>query len=62
VKRAYEIRIERGENVYGQTLTVIAASDEEAVKKAKREATRVWDISTGWRCVSLRELPAQIVL
>jgi hypothetical protein len=61
VKRAYEVKVERGENWQAEQYVVIAASDEEAVRKAKRQARRQSGIVSGWRCVELRERSTEIV-
>lgn len=61
MKRVYEIKVERGENWSAYTYIVIAASDEEAVHKAKRKAQIESFTKTGWRCVELRERGTQLV-
>lgn len=61
MKRAYEVKVERGDNFQAEQYVVIAASDEEAVRKAKREARRESRVKTGWRCVELRERRTPIV-
>lgn len=61
MKRAYEVKVERGDNWSAYTYVVIAASDEEAVRKAKRKAQDVSDVKTGWRCVELRERSTELV-
>jgi hypothetical protein len=61
MKRAYEVRIERGDNVYGSDYVVVAATDEEAVRKAKKSCATEFRIKTGWRCVSLRERTSAVL-
>lgn len=55
MKRAYEIKVERGDNWQAESYIVTAATDEEAVRKAKRQAAKEAGVQTGWRCVELRE-------
>lgn len=61
MKRAYEVKVERGNNWLAASYVVIASSDEEAVRKAKRQAQRDNGIQTGWRCVSLAERDTQVI-
>lgn len=61
MKRAYEVKVERGDNWSAHQLVVIAASDEEAVRKAKRHARTAEGIKSGWRCVELRERSTELV-
>jgi hypothetical protein len=61
MKRAYEIKIERGENWQGAEYVVVAASDEEAVRKAKKQCADAHGVKTGWRCTSLREREAVLI-
>jgi hypothetical protein len=61
MKRAYEVRIERGDNVYGADFLVVAATDEEAVHKAKQQCRDQYSLKTGWRCTALRERGAELV-
>lgn len=61
MKRAYEVKIERGDNWQAYTYIVIAASDEEAVRKAKRKAQDDGMVKTGWRCIELRERGTELV-
>jgi hypothetical protein len=61
MKRAYEVKVERGDNWQAGQYVVIAATDEEAVRKAKRHAVRESGVQTGWRCVELRERSTELV-
>ena len=62
MNRAYEIRVERGDNWRAFDYIVIASTDEEAVRKAKRRATVEAGVKTGWRTSSLKERAAAAVL
>lgn len=61
MKRVYEVKVERGNNWLAESYVVIASSDEEAVRKAKRKAQDDNGVKTGWRCVELRERSTQLV-
>jgi hypothetical protein len=60
MKRAYEVRLERGENWEAYTCIVIATGDMEAVRKAKFSA-HVETQATGWRCVDMHERHQAVV-
>ena len=55
MKRAYEIKVEKGSRMYECEYVVVAATDEEAVRKAKRMAKQDTGVKSGWRCTSLQE-------
>jgi hypothetical protein len=61
MKRAYEVKVERGPNLQADTYVVIAGSDEEAVRKAKRKSRERTGVRSGWRCVSLQERSTELV-
>lgn len=62
MKRAYEVKVEHGDNVYAYQFLVIAANDEAAVKAAKKQAATEGGPKTGWRCVSLVERDTQVIV
>lgn len=61
MKRAYEIRLETGDNVNNAYFLVIASSDDEAIRKAKKEAAKTDEEKSVWRCVELRERSTKIL-
>jgi hypothetical protein len=61
MKRAYEVKVERGDNYQGGQYVVIAASDEEAVRKAKKKAAADCGVTSGWRCIELQERKTELV-
>lgn len=61
MKRVYDVKLEKGARMYAREYTVIASTDEEAVRKAKRTARADSGIKTGWRCVELRERETELV-
>lgn len=61
MKRAYEVRVERGENFDAHEFVVVARTDEEAVRKAKQRARVVSGVVSNWRCTSLRERSTALV-
>lgn len=61
MKRVYEVKIERGNRYQAGQYIVVAASDEEAVRKAKAQARAEHCVRGGWRCVELHERSTQLV-
>jgi hypothetical protein len=61
MKRVYEIELERRDRWQAETYIVVAASDEEAIRKAKSRAAQQNDVKTGWRCISLKERSSELV-
>ena len=61
MRRAYEVKVERGDNWQGYAFVVVAATDEEAVRKAKSQAQKESAVKTGWRCTELRERSTPII-
>jgi hypothetical protein len=62
MNRAYEVKVQRGENVQAYSFVVIASTDEQAVRKAKTRARKASGVKSGWRCIGLRERVAQLVV
>ena len=61
MKRLYEISLEVGNGIYSKNYNIIAASDEEAVRKAKRQARLDTSRRGGWRTTSFIERPEKVV-
>lgn len=61
MKRAYELKVERGDNWQAYSYVVIAGTDEQAVRKGKTRARHDSGIQGGWRCTELRERATELV-
>lgn len=66
MKRAFDVRVEIGTNVYAENYTIVAANATEAVERARRTAIadnggvrRVGN--NPWRVTSLTEQPRRLV-
>jgi hypothetical protein len=61
MKRLYLIGLEYGNGIYRKKYNIVAASDEEAVRKAKRQARKDSGRKLKWRTVELSEQSEQLV-
>jgi hypothetical protein len=62
VKRIFDTRVEKGNNVWAYSAFVVASSEADAIRKVKSAAIKDHGIKTGWRVTKLIEMTGNVVL